>query len=339
MTTTGNLELKGIIRLYPLGELIMEITEAKLCGSLRLASDDKKVVLYFDDGKLVFVVSNQRVFRLAETLLEQNILEPEFFAKNRNVSNDIQLLELISSSGQVSPANLRMLVRGQCESIVASALEWTEGEWEFSPFSRLKAGVAYEIEHQKLLFRYCHSLPAEAAQARFHSMDETFLLRPEGRNGLELAPHEAFLLSRFDSSPLELRHILTLSGLEANVAMHALYTIWMAGLVIRQQWARAFSEKKISAILSAGLTVKQSATPQPVLKPKKSPETEPEPVAVEQEPIAASEVEYDLEDCLLQIEAAENYYQVLGVEPSAKIANIRQAYFRLAKLIHPDRYH
>ena len=146
MTTTGNLELKGIIRLYPLGELILEITEAKLCGSLRLASDDKKVVLYFDDGKLVFVVSNQRVFRLAETLLEQNILEPEFFAKNRNVSNDIQLLELISSSGQVSPANLRMLVRGQCESIVASALEWTEGEWEFSPFSRLKARMRSNIK-------------------------------------------------------------------------------------------------------------------------------------------------------------------------------------------------
>ena len=40
-----------------------------------------------------------------------------------------------------------------------------------------------------------------------------------------------------------------------------------------------------------------------------------------------------------RIESAQNFYEVLGIEPSAKIAEIRKAYYRLAKMLHPDRYH
>ena len=34
-----------------------------------------------------------------------------------------------------------------------------------------------------------------------------------------------------------------------------------------------------------------------------------------------------------------NYYEILGVGPTASAAEIRQAYMRLAKERHPDRFH
>ena len=55
--------------------------------------------------------------------------------------------------------------------------------------------------------------------------------------------------------------------------------------------------------------------------------------------VEEEQIEFDLEATLRRVETAENYYQILDVDPVAKVVGIRSAYFRLAKLLHPDRYH
>jgi curved DNA-binding protein CbpA len=69
------------------------------------------------------------------------------------------------------------------------------------------------------------------------------------------------------------------------------------------------------------------------------PQPSPTRTAEPEEEETAELVEFDLEDVLKRIETAANYYQILGVEPAAKVAAIRKAYFGLAKMLHPDRYH
>jgi len=58
----GNLAEKS------LGELIREVQDESGSGALRLSRERAKTVIYFEDGDIVFAVSNIRAHRLIEFL-------------------------------------------------------------------------------------------------------------------------------------------------------------------------------------------------------------------------------------------------------------------------------
>src|SRR5262249_7508876 len=148
-------------------------------GSLKLSNGEKKAIFYFESGKLVFAVSNERAFRLAEILLEQNVIDKEFLLENRTIANELQLSEVVISKGKTSAEEMTRFIAGQCESIIASALNWTDGEWIYSPHSRVKAGIDYGPNVRNPLIDYSRSLPSDAAGGRFQSVSEWFVLRPD----------------------------------------------------------------------------------------------------------------------------------------------------------------
>ncbi|MDX6577390.1 MAG: hypothetical protein QOE96_3343, partial [Blastocatellia bacterium] len=55
--------MNGKLAAHPLAELIREITANGLTGALRLARERAKVVIYFENGELVFATSNLRAHR------------------------------------------------------------------------------------------------------------------------------------------------------------------------------------------------------------------------------------------------------------------------------------
>ncbi len=67
MTPQNPLDHKGSLSTNPLAELLVEIEQAQLDGSMRLSRHEDKAVIYFRDGDLVYVVSNGRESSLAQT--------------------------------------------------------------------------------------------------------------------------------------------------------------------------------------------------------------------------------------------------------------------------------
>jgi curved DNA-binding protein CbpA len=337
MSAKNNLDLNGIARAFPVGETMLEIWTAGLSGSLRIERGEQKAVVYFSDGKAVYAVSNQRIFRLPTVLLEKNIIDREFLSQYTTAVNDLAFLEDIVSAKRMSKEDAEKLVGELCESIISCALTWNDADWTFSPHSRLKSGIQFEIDVAKLLLLYARGSTGECAAERLRNPNEWFTLAVSSMTGFELRPQEAFVLSRIDSTPLTLEQLVALCGLSREDSIHNIYCLWLGGFLKRCGWQAAFSDNRIAAIKSANLELKKPARPTPP-KPEKKPETvtiqpeEPAPAATEPE-------EFDLEAILSRIEGAINYYEVLGVEPAAKVPAIRKAYFRLAKLLHPDRYH
>src|ERR1700742_1935233 len=162
MTAKNNLELQGTLSAFPVAELVVEIYCAGLNGSLKLSSGEKKAIFYFESGKLIFAVSNERVFRLSEILLEKKLIDKQFLTENRAISNDMELSQLLVASGKISSEEMNRLVSGQCESIIASAVGWTDGEWIYSPHARVKAGIAYEPNITTPLIEYSRKLSTQA---------------------------------------------------------------------------------------------------------------------------------------------------------------------------------
>jgi curved DNA-binding protein CbpA len=53
----------------------------------------------------------------------------------------------------------------------------------------------------------------------------------------------------------------------------------------------------------------------------------------------AAEIKLSLVEYLARIEAAKTHYDILGLPNDAELVEIKQMYFGLAKLFHPDKFH
>lgn len=365
MSSPNNLEIQGSLHEHPLAELLVEAAAAHLSGSFRLNSQAQKAIIYLRNGEIVFAVSNARQFRLFEMILQSGKLKPEQITGIPNFTNDQALSEALLAQNSLSAFDIHRLFTRQVEGIVKSAIGWQEGEWTFSALVRIKESINYKIDAAKILFDYARNLPPDKIVRRFRSFQETFGVNPTHESPLQLATHEAFLLSRFEKSFLKIQEIVVLGGLPEAVTMQTLYALWLGGFLYRQNWNAAFSERKISAILSAKLALKADE----IAEAAKEEEEEEIAAAAEEKPRRFHQIKAEIarpnekkeetktpapeivkaadpaeelrqtEAYLKRVEDAATLYQVLGVAPEVRTAEIKSTYFALAKRFHPDLFH
>lgn len=328
MTAKNDLDISGTCLAFPFAELAAEMAQGELSGSIRLANRDKKVIVYFSDGRLVFAVSNSRMTRLFDFVLQQKKLSKEQLVQLPNFSNDLQLAEQLLADGLLTEAEKDMFFTAQVRAIVQDVLAWTEGEWTITPLARVREGLHADIDERSLLKEYGRGLSPETAAKRFRSFDETFKLAVALSSIRDCTAIEAQVLVPLASADQCVADIAAHSSLEGNDVLSALYSLWLAGLVIRSGWQSAIPAAKLPFLRAAKLELKREAI-LPGIKPE-----EPETPVEEAPPVE----ELTLDAYLKRTEAAKNFYEVLGVDPKCDGPALKDAYFSLAKLFHPDKF-
>ena len=341
MTSTNNLEIKGNLREHPLAELLIEISQVRLNGSLRLNNGSQKTVVYFDGGEVVFAVSNARAFRLFEMLLRDNKITKERLVKFSDFTNDFLLGQNLIKENLLSKPEIDRLFVRQIEDILKNGFDWLEGDWNFSPLVRVKGGIRFKVESNRILMKYARNLTDEAVAFRFRHLQEIFGTKSAPPVYIDLSPQESFVFSRFENPGLSVEDVKNLSGLSHSETLKILYTLWLGGFLNRQKWNTAFSDRKTSKILSASITLvkgqEMSALSQSQPVRYEMPEMAKTAAPVEETKQVVEEI--SLEGYLAQVENAANFYEILDVEPKAVQTDVKQAYFSLAKRFHPDLFH
>ncbi len=343
MIAPNVVEIKGTLQESPLAELLIEAIQAQLSGSFRLAHEDEKAIIYLNAGEVIFAVSNLRQHRLFEMLLQTEKISKDVLTEIPNFTSDLELRDALIARELFSKAEVNDFFSWQIKDILSLAFTWKTGGWSFSHLARAKEGVHFSFDTTNLLLDHARSLADETIIKRFRSFEEKFGLQPNYPVSLNLMPHEAFILSRFETSLMRIQDIKNMSGLSDLETLRSLYCLWFGGFLIRKNWNSVFTEKKIREILSAKLTLIKEV-PRPI--PQK---IEIKPVETKQETVVEiakeekTETKIDetrlLKEHLKRIEDAESYYEILDVPIKANLAEIKIAYFRLAKQFHPDRYH
>lgn len=334
MTQPSALELQGDLNSHPFAELFVEILQAQLSGSLRVSSGERKAIVYFEEGQFAFAVSNERRFRLAEVL---SLLGSTSAALEQpKTMSDLQWADTLAESGKLSRQQVDEVLSFQSRSIVDSVIEWENGEWTFSPLARLRSGVFYGFDAGTTLIKYARGLAPDKAASRFRTSQEAFSQGADMDLTLDLLPQEAYVLSRFDRSRMSLADVVALSALSEQDTRHAVYSLWLGGLLLRTNWNPAFTDYKISTIRAADLARKT----QPIAAPARHATIEkPKPAKAAEEVPEIEFVEISVDEYLTRVEKAESLYEVLGISDTVKAVTVRQAYFNLAKRFHPDRFH
>ncbi|MGH9819563.1 MAG: DUF4388 domain-containing protein, partial [Pyrinomonadaceae bacterium] len=337
MTTQNDFDVSGNLSTHSFAELLTEITVAKLSGAFRVAKGDQKLIVYFDNGDVIFAVSNARKYRLFDILLRENRIEKDLLGKIPNFANDMEFAAALKEKGMFTDTQIREIFVNQVRGILTEALSWSEGEWTFSPLARLRGGIRTEAKAGQLLAEYARSLSHEAISFRFKSLHEMFELDPAAKADTALEPDEAFVLSRLTATPQTIVDIATVSTLSENTVLKILYTLWFAGMLVRKEWNPAFSDFRIAKIRNANLTLSKPATD--LQKPKAEEPAAPSPTIATQPEPQPEVKEVSLDEYLARTEKSESHYHILGIGPDAQLPEVRASYFTLAKLFHPDRFH
>lgn len=346
MTSQNSLELQGNFLAFPLAELLVEIAQARLAGSLRFSHEDQKIIAYFHQGKIVYVVSNARSSRLFDILLREHRIDKKTLTEIPNFTSDLELGKALAKKKLCSASEINKLFLLQIENILRESLNWKSGEWVFNPLARIKEGISFDVNLPKLLAEYARNLANEAVINRFKSLQETFVAKPFSDTTLNLQPYEAFVLSRFSELPLTIKELKTLSGLPDSAIFQTLYVLWLGGFLTRKNWNSAFSERQIKHIKSASISLKRKEPTS--LKTPIKPESETskpltnapfENVVEEITEAPAIKEKLTLEEYLAQNEKASNHYETLGVTVKSAPDEIKKSYFAFAKQFHPDLFH
>lgn len=341
MTPQSELEIKGNFFTHPFAELVAEISQTRLNGSLRVSEKEKKCVVYFKSGMVVFAVSNARSSRLFDIMLRRDKLKREDLAQIPNFANDFEFAAFLKDKSFLTKNECDRLFSEQVESIIVDILTWEAGEWIFSSLARIRDGLAFMINTTGLLVDYGRCMNVNKMLGRFRSLEERFTRSSASETSLDLNPDEAFVLSRANDGPLTAASLISVAAIPEARALHSIYTLWLGGLLVRTDWQPAISPESVAAMRNAKLELKQEAkmpgVPAPVQPtemsvPEFSPQAPPPP---QPEPEATISIEEYLE----RVENAATFYDVLGVDAKAEIDELKRAYFGLARRFHPDRYH
>jgi len=338
MQAQNNLETIGSLRINPLAELLVEISQNNLIGSLRMTNATQKIAVYFDTGDAVFAASNARQHRLFELLLQTGKITKEQLAAIPDFTNDLALKENPLVNNFFEKKEIAGLFSRQIAEILKTALAWRDGDWTFSPLVRIKGDIRFAVDAANLLVEYARDLPAEEIARKFKNPRESVRVKSKMPAGINLSPPESFVFSRFETAALTIEEIQTLSGLPEAETRQILYALWLGGLLVRENPNPAFSERKVSAILSARLALVKQETPTGAIQPPemKSETTAKEASAKENAPV---EEQITVEEYLARVEKATNFYEIFALAPDAAAAEIKQIYFGLAKRFHPDMFH
>ncbi|MDX6611393.1 MAG: hypothetical protein QOD75_579 [Blastocatellia bacterium] len=320
--------MKGQISEHPLAELIREIGVGRVSGALRVERERVKVVVYFEAGEVIFATANLRTHRLGEVLKRSGALNPEQLAgitQTIERKDDAALEAFLLNEGLLRRSLVEKLRIQQAADVLRTALILVDGEWTYDPRVRLAEKVRTKFDLRPLLLECARRLPRSFILSRFPVREEIFSPSPAADNGIGLLPAEAFLLSRVDG-PMRRGELTALSGLRDAEALRIAYALTLTGLLQRSHWP--------SALKPVNPQGKEKATSQ-----DDAPAITPEELAAKEAAAVKRREERELEFMLSRVSHADDHYEVLDVARGASINEIKNAYHKLARSFHPDKFH
>lgn len=307
--------MEGQLSRHPLAELIREIIDSGLSGALRLSREAAKVAVYFDAGQPIYAASNLRAHRLREILKRKNIASRQLKNSPATVTDE-ELTQKLTASGDLKPEELQKVRAGQSLDVLRTALLWTEGDWQFHQKVRIPPEMRVTLDVDRLLLETARHLPFPFVKARAEDASTGYSLGSKS-NSIKLLPAESFVLSRAESAGdvFKLSDILA-NGLPEEDHLRSVYALSLSGILHRSDWDFAFNLRR-----------PDKAKPKRTAEPAK------------EKPKTAGPEATDIDAFLARMKTAKDYYEVLDVPQIATSDEIKDAYHKLARQYHPDRFH
>ncbi len=343
--------------------LLREIYVGRRSGWLRLACGEERQSLRFRRGHIVNAHTNVREERLGEVMVRHGRLSAADLARATEIviREQAKLGEVLTGLGLVDASGLEDAVALHVHEMLVKVLGWAEGGYAFEPEpdDAPLGELTLKLSTGELIFDAVRALsdPDVVRESlgdtdRLLELSNDPLLRFQK---LQLSPADGFLLSRVDGTT-SARQVVEMIPLPVEDAERSLLGLVATGVV-------TYSEEPRLRLVPAPTPPAPSATP-PSVAPQRAetprPQPPPSPPApppavtapqsatapaggVDSSPPSASRPSDDDRRreilAMQQALATRNHFEVLGISRAAGEAEVKEAYFRLARRFHPDAHH
>jgi len=350
--------VKGDLAEGVIPALLQELYVGRRSGTIQFARGSERQSVRLRHGHIVNAQSNVPEDRLGEMLVRRGLLSPadltratEVVVKEHKRLGQVLLeLELMNQNGLEDAIPLHV------HEMLSRLFTWGEGTYEF-------VEETDETGEELTLKLSTAELILEAVQAiqdpdvvryllgdleRVLALSNDPLLRFQKAT---LSPADGFVLSRVDGTT-SAREILQMIPLPAEVVQKSLLALLSTGIIehgsARKPRAPVTAPRAAPPAVEAEPlppAARTAASPPPPAAPPPAPPVVQVPAASAPAAGPAATVDDKTEERRREVlEAWEglkthNHFEVLGIPRASGEAEVKEAYFRLARRFHPDAHH
>ena len=312
----------GDIKDMTLPWLFQDLRTGKITGTAVFSRDSEVKKVYFKDGDILFASSNLDEDRLGEFLLRQGKITQEQFDRSseRVIKSGKKLGAVLFESGIVSSHDLVAFVKLQVKEIILKLFGWRDGRYQFDngplPVTEI---IPLHISTGDLIIEGVSGLDWKAVRKSLPPINS--IVRPASDPSLlfqnaHLGQEQRDVFALIDGNK-NIQEVCSLSGIGDFNTLKAIYALLALRMVEKGEIRTENDQKFASEVVRE--TVSQ----------KEKPAGEPE--------VSAAEMKKMIQSAYDSL-AGRNHYEMLGVARNASAQEIKKAYFRHAKLYHPDRH-
>jgi tetratricopeptide (TPR) repeat protein len=341
-----------------LARLLREAYVGRLNGQLHLTRGGERHSLRFRRGHIVNATTNVLEDRLGEMLVRRGMLSPADLARATEivVREKKRLGFVLNELGLIDRSGLEDAIALHVHEMLAKVFSWDEGTFVFEPEDDAPGvELTLKLSTGELILEAVQAVKdPDVVRYSLGDLDRVLALSPDPLlrfQKLQLSPTDGYVLSRVDGTT-SAHEIVQMIPLPAEAVERSLLGLLSTGVIEYVAGTRKPRPAPGSTAAPAGTASSPDTPPPPADDAPSAPP--PAPAASPPEDVAAAPPEApeaeasppspDDDRRREVVEAFEglktrSLFEVLGVPRSATEADVKDAYFRLAKRFHPDAHH
>jgi curved DNA-binding protein CbpA len=312
----------GDIKDMTLSWLFQDLRADKVSGTATFSRDDEIKKVFFKGGDILFASSNSDEDRLGEFLLRKGKISKAQFDQSSAavIKSGKKLGAVLFEAGILKPHDLVDLVNLQIKEIILTLFSWRDGRYEFDqnalPLSEI---IPLHISTGDLIIEGVSNLDWKVVRKSLPPLST--VVRPASDPSLlfqnaHLEQDQREVLSLIDGNK-SIQDLCSLSGIGDFNTLKAVYVLMALRMVEKGEIKAEADKKFVSEVVRDEVTRKGKRTEEPTL--------------------SSAEMKKLLQSAYDSL-SGKNHYDALSVARNATPEEIKKAYFKHAKLYHPDRH-
>ncbi len=242
---------KGSLNDTPTIKLLLSVYEQKLTGILYLKQEDVLKVLYFNEGKLVWAISNSDKDKLVNILIDGSYSNEAELNPFKEDSDKDNYGKILVENGLITLEELIEVTKMQLKQIIISVLRWSDGSFQFTKDAPPQKFLSLELNIVEFISEFIFkAMDMSVIWKEIGSLQVELKQNPEQLKFqmYKLSENQLGLLKLFNGE-IKIENIITkYSGVQRETVLKTIYFFLISELLIKKaiifEHVKAVEEEK-----------------------------------------------------------------------------------------------